>query len=134
MPFKLSQKPTYKWPVPLVIPTDDGKRVKSNFDAEFRRLTQTRINELVNDAKRYERGRFYDEDESAVAMDQATAREILAGWHGIIDDDGEPIPFGEASLDKLLEIPTAAAQIVRAWFESIDIAKRKNSPASLTTG
>jgi hypothetical protein len=132
MPFKLSQKPTYEWPVPLVIPTDNGKRIKSNFDAEFRRLTQTRINELVRDARQFERGRLYDEETEA--MDQSTAREILAGWSGIVDDEGEPVPYSEAALNQLLEIPTVAAQIVRAWFESIDIAKRKNSSASLTTG
>ena len=123
MPFTLQQKPTYSWPVPLVIPTDDGQRVKSNFDAEFRRLSQTRINEIVRLAKATERSRSYDEEDEL--LDQDAARELLAGWSGIVDEKGEEIPFGEASLAKLLELPTVAAQIVRAWFESIDIAKKK---------
>lgn len=123
MPFTLQQKPTYCWPVPLVIPTDDGQRIKSNFDAEFRRLSQTRINEIVRLAKATERSRSYDEEDEL--LDQDAARELLAGWSGIVDEKGEQIPFSESALTKLLEIPTVAAQIVRAWFDSIDIAKKK---------
>ena len=95
MPFTLQQKPTYSWPVPLVIPTDDGQRVKSNFDAEFRRLSQTRINEIVRLAKATERSRSYEEEDEL--LDQDAARELLAGWSGIVDEKGEEIPFGEAS-------------------------------------
>jgi hypothetical protein len=124
MSFKLNQSETYDWPVPLLIPTDNGKKIKANFDATFRRLTQTRINAIVRQAKAFERSRVYDEE--AELQDQDTAREILAGWNGVLDDDDEQIPFSESALNKMLDIPTVAAQIVRAWFESIDIAKRKN--------
>ena len=125
MPFTLQQDPTYSWTVPLVIPTDDGQ-AKDSFVAEFRRLSQTRINEIVRIYKESERSRSYDEGDEFV--DQDLARELLAGWRDVInvvDGKKEQIPFSDAALTKLLELPTVAAQIIRAWFESIDISKKK---------
>jgi hypothetical protein len=124
MAFVLKQTNTYTWPVTLVLPVDGGRRDKQTFDGEFRRLPQTRINQIVRLARMSERGRLNDDEE---LLDQDAAKELLAGWAGIIDDEGKEIPFSDGALGQLLEIPTVAGQIVRAWFESIDTAKRKNS-------
>lgn len=122
MAFVLKQSPTYKWPIPLVLPTDGGRREKHTFDGEFRRLPQSRINEVIRLARLQERGKLDDEE----LQDGDLAREVLAGWSGVTDDDAKEIPFSEAALAQLLEIPTVAGQIVRAWFESIEVAKKKN--------
>ena len=58
--------------------------------------------------------------------DQDAAKEVLAGWSGVVDDDSKEIPFSDSALTQLLEIPTVAGQIIRAWFDSLDVAKRKN--------
>ena len=50
----------------------------------------------------------------------------MAGWSGVIDKDGKEIPFSEKALDRMLEIPRVAAQIVLAWFDSIEVGKKKN--------
>lgn len=121
MSFVLKQKPTYSWPVPLIIPTDGGRREKFSFDAEFRRLPQSRINEIIKVARAMELGRS-DED----LDDKSAAAEILADWSGITDDDGKPVPFSQAALEQLLEIPTVAGQIVKAWFASMEVAKKGN--------
>ena len=123
MAFVLKQSDTYTWPITLVLPVDGGRREKHTFDGEFKRLPQTRINEIVRQARAMERGRL-NEDE--VLEDQDAASEILVGWSNVVDDDGNEIPFSTKSLDQLLEIPTVAGQIVRAWFESLEVAKRKN--------
>lgn len=123
MAFVLKQKATYVWPVPLVIPVDGGRREKYTFDGEFRRLPQTRINEIIKLARAMELGRV-DDDEAL--DDKAAAAEILAGWAGVTDDDGKEIPFSEAALNQLLEIPTVAGQIIRAWFNSMELAKKGN--------
>lgn len=123
MAFVLKQSNTYTWPVALVLPVDGGRRDKHTFDGEFRRLPQTRINQIVRLARASERGRLNDDEE---LLDQDAAKELLAGWSGVVDDDGKEIPFSDSALAQLLEIPTVAGQIVRAWFESIDTAKRKN--------
>lgn len=123
MAFVLKQSNTYTWPIALVLPVDGGRRDKHTFDGEFKRLPQTRINQIVRLARASERGRLNDDEE---LLDQDAAKELLAGWSGVIDDDGKEIPFSDSALAQLLEIPTVAGQIVRAWFESIDTAKRKN--------
>lgn len=123
MAFVLKQSATYSWPVTLILPVDGGRREKHTFEGEFRRLPQTRINEIVRQARAMERGRI-NEDE--VLEDQDAAKEILVGWSGVVDDDGAEMPFTDKLLDQLLEIPTVAGQIVRAWFESLEVAKRKN--------
>ena len=123
MSFVLKQSASYTWPITLVLPVDGGRREKHTFDGEFKRLPQTRINEIVRQARAMERGRL-NEDEGL--EDQDAARELLIGWAGVVDDDGKDIAFTESALTQLLEIPTVAGQIVRAWFESLEVAKRKN--------
>lgn len=123
MAFVLKQSSTYTWPIQIVLPTDGGRKEKFTFDGEFRRLSQTRINELRRVARAMELGRISDEEE---LVDQDGAREVLAGWSGVVDDDGKEIPFTESALAQLLEIPNVAGQILKAWFESIEVAKRKN--------
>lgn len=123
MSFVLKQSASYTWPITLILPVDGGRREKHTFDGEFKRLPQSRINEIVRLAREMERGRL-NEDESL--EDQDAAREVLVGWSGVVDDDGKEIPFSDGTLGQLLEIPTVAGQIVRAWFESLEVAKRKN--------
>jgi hypothetical protein len=57
---------------------------------------------------------------------QTLAKEMLIGWSGIVDDAGKEVPFSESALGQLLEIPSVATQIVRAFYESYEDAKRKN--------
>ena len=123
MAFVLKQSATYTWPITVIITMDGGRRDKHTFDGEFRRLPQSRINEIIRLARAAERGRLNDDEEF---LDQDAAKEILAGWSGVVDDDAKEIPYSENALAQLLDIPTVAGQIVRAWFDSLDVAKRKN--------
>jgi len=123
MAFVLKQSASYTWPITLVLPVDGGRREKHTFDGEFKRLPQTRINEIVRQARAMERGKLADDE---ALEDQDAAREVLIGWAGVVDDDAKDIPFSDTALAQLLEIPTVAGQIVRAWFESLEVAKRKN--------
>jgi hypothetical protein len=122
MAFVLKQSASYTWPVPLLIPVDGGRREKHSFDAEFKRLPQSRINEIIKLARALELGRGDDE----ALDDKSAAKEILIGWTGITDDAGKDVPFSESALDQLLEIPTIAGQIIKAWFSSMEVAKRGN--------
>ena len=123
MAFVLSQSDSYTWPVTLVIPVDGGRREKHSFDAEFKRLSQTRINEIVRQAKESSGEIAKD---PAMLEDQTACAEILIGWSNVVDDKGDDVPFSIKALDQLLELPTIAAQIIRAWSESLEVAKRKN--------
>jgi len=122
MAFVLNKSATYTWPVRISLATDGGKKTVETLDVEFRRLPQSRITELVQQARAAERGR----DDDAALDDRESAREMIAGWDGVVDDAGKAVPFSEAALGQLLEIPTVAGQIVQAWFESLKEGKRKN--------
>lgn len=111
--FKIVQKATYTWPVTLDLPADGGKTEKQTFDAEFKRLTQTRVEEI---RMAVERGEMRDSE---------LAREAMVGWSGIVDDDG-PVPFSEKARDQLLDIPQVSGAIVMALLASLSGAKRKN--------
>lgn len=112
--FVISQKTTYTWPVTVEFPVDGGKTDKQTFDGEFKRMTQTRINEL---RAVIERGEITDTE---------LAREVLAGWEGVNDANGDAVPFTERSRDQLLDVPLVAAAVVLAWLGSLTGAKRKN--------
>lgn len=124
MAFVLKQSATYTWPVLLLIPVDGGKREKHTLDIEYKRLPQTRIDEIIRLARLIDAGKGEPEDEEAM---NKVPREIIAGWSGVTDDQGEPILFSEARLTELLLIPTVGGQIVKAWFESMAAAKKPTS-------
>jgi hypothetical protein len=123
MSFVLQQSESYSWPITIILPVDGGRREKHTFDGEFKRLPQSRINEIIKLARAMELGRIAEDEE---LNDQEAAQEVLVGWSGIQDFDGNEIPFTQKALAELLEIPTLASQIVKAWFESIEVGKRKN--------
>jgi hypothetical protein len=126
MAFVLKQSTSYKWPIKLIIPTDGGRQETHTFDGEFKRLPQSRLNEVMKLARDVERGRA-DADE---VEDQGLARELLIGWSGVVDDAGKEIPFSESAMTQLVEIPMVAGQVIKHFFESIksekEPGKRKN--------
>lgn len=111
--FKIVQNPTYSWPVTVELPTDGGKTEKATFDAEFKRLTQSRVDEI---RQAVERGEMRDSD---------LAREALVGWSGVVDADAQ-VPYSEKARDQLLDIPMVSTAIVMALLGSLNGAKRKN--------
>lgn len=126
MAFVLSQSQSYSWPVSINLPADGGKREKSSFDALFKRLPQSRINEIQQlvqqRIKSAERG---DELDNGVT-DQSIAAEILVGWAGILDADGDDVPYSEAVKAQLLDVPMMAGALIEAYFTSLVELKRKN--------
>lgn len=112
--FVISQKQTYTWPVTVEFPVDGGKTDRQTFDAEFKRMSQTRINEIRGLIERNE------------VTDTELAREVLVGWEGVNSDNGDAVPFSERARDQLLDVPLVAAAVVMAWLGSLTGVKRKN--------
>jgi hypothetical protein len=111
--FKLKQSDSYSWPVKVQLPASGGSHEDHTFDAEFKRVSQTRIKLLA------------EQIENRDISDQDLCKEILLGWNGI-QDEGKEIPFSETARNQLLDIQCVAGAIVAAFFESISGAKRKN--------
>ena len=114
MSFVLKQADTYKWPVSHDMPVDGGKHARYTFEAEFKRITQTRIREIDEQIK----NNTIDEIEFL--------KEVLLGWDGINDEDGNPIKFSQKALAQVIDVPMLATSISKAFFDSIAGAKRKN--------
>ena len=126
MAFVLNQSQSYSWPVSINLPSDGGKREKSSFDALFKRLPQSRINEIQREVQLRVKANEKGEDTGEGISDQSIAAEILVGWDGIVDGDGEPVPFSNAVKAQLLDVPLMAGSLVAAYFESLVEQKRKN--------
>ena len=126
MGFKLSTATSYPWPV-----AGELAGTRYSFTAEFAFLDQERIDYLlVASAKRAALLKRGEDDASLEGVTaRAIAAEVLVGWSGVTDDDGEPIDFTAASADKFLRIQGVAAAIVEAWGESLEGGKRGNSKA-----
>jgi hypothetical protein len=58
--------------------------------------------------------------------DQSIAAEILVGWSGILDADGDDVPYSEAVKAQLLDVPMMAGALIEAYFTSLVELKRKN--------
>jgi len=58
--------------------------------------------------------------------DQSIANEILVGWSGIVDGDGDEVPYSETVKAQLLDVPMLAGALIEAYFASLVELKRKN--------
>jgi hypothetical protein len=126
MAFVLSQSQSYSWPVVLRLPADGGKREKSTFDAVFKRLPQSRINEIQQLAQQRLKAAEHNDDLDNGVTDQSIADELLVGWAGVVDADGDEVPFTETAKAQLLDVPMVAGALIGAYFESLVEQKRKN--------
>jgi len=124
--FVLSQSQSYSWPVVIRLPADGGKREKASFDAVFKRLPQSRINEIQQQVQQRMRAAEQGEDLDNGVTDQSIADEILMGWSGIVDGDGDEVPYSEGAKAELLDVPMVAGALIGAYFESLVEQKRKN--------
>lgn len=115
MAFVISKATKYSWPVQLEIPVDGGKHEKQTFDAEFKRIPQSKIKEILDGIK-----------SESITDDVALARDLMVGWAGVKDNENNDIPFSEKSFSELLDIPGVAGAIVKTFFESLAGARRKN--------
>lgn len=126
MAFVLKQSPTYKWPVSFRVPTDGGKYEKQSFDAEFKRLPQSRINEIQAEVQARLKAAEKGEPCEGEISDISIADEVLAGWEGIVDDEGDEISYSATSKAQLLNVPMMAGAIIESYFDSVVGKKTKN--------
>ena len=125
MSFILKSSSSYTWPVTFYQP-ENGTRKEQSFDAQFKQLPQTRINEIqVLVQKRVKSIQEGEEDTSGIT-DQSIPNEVLVGWEGIEDGEGAPVPFSSKTKKQILDIPMLASAIIESYFDSLVEAKAKN--------
>lgn len=119
--FKISGSDTYFTPVIVEVPDGTGKGIKHSFKVKFRRLTQT---ELVEVYRRIDVNQLAEGEEKL--MDAELLRDVMVGWEGVQDPNGNDVDFNEENMAALLEIFPVRPTIVTAYFDSIKTGKRKN--------
>jgi hypothetical protein len=99
---------TFKWPVTVEEPSDGGTFDSSTFDAVFKRLGRSEF------AKLSEKG--------DVQMLQA----VLVGWDGISDEDGQAVPFSQATLKEFADDPYWIRGVLKAYTGTFESAREGN--------
>jgi hypothetical protein len=112
--FKIAQKPSYSVLVNVELPGDKGKSKTVQFTALFKRLSQTEIESIHERANEGE------------LKDTELIDEVLIGWDGVQDSDGNALDFNDDNLATLLDIFPVRPTIVKAFFTSLKGAKEKN--------
>jgi hypothetical protein len=108
MAFVLKKVSSYKWPVAVDVPVDGGKFKKETFTAVFKKMSRSAFNDLI------EQG------------DDALISEIVEGWEGIKDEDGDEIEYSDATRDELFDDPYVLRAVINAYTESLLGAQAKN--------
>lgn len=121
----------YFWPVS--IPTAvDGEVVDCVVEIYFNRVGQKRKKEILalcaEANKAYQEGGTISEIEEI--SDELLAAELVGGWRGVVNKNGEEQPFTEEGKSILLNRENAAAAIVSTWFDSLSQRKAGNSQST----
>ena len=113
--FTLDLSHTYRANVTVYIRDAEGAQQPHTFQADFLRMGP-------------EAFRDYMAQVSANGLDdRAVAAHVLQGWHGIADDQGQPVAYSEGTKTALLGgVTGAATAIARVWHESVMDDVRKN--------
>lgn len=100
--FKLSTSDSYKYPVIVKIVDGTGRTNTYSFEAVFKRLPQSEIDSLLASSK------------NEGVRDEDVVDQVLIGWSGIVDEQGEPVPFNHDTRHQVLDICPVRACVVKA--------------------
>ena len=104
MAFKVVKRNKLPVPVKGKLQDDDGKPVHFDITLVCARLTQDEINAALT-----------DKNEPVTAF----VKRIALGWEGVIDEQGEQLPFSEAALADVLAQPGMASVCSQAYLNNV---------------
>lgn len=104
--FKLGFADRFTYPVSFEVVSDGGKRNKFSFDAVLKRPSREEYQAYIKAA--------VDGEKS----DLDIAREVLLGWKGVQDENGDDLPFSETARDNVLNITPVLPAVIDAFMES----------------
>ncbi|KQV78472.1 hypothetical protein ASD15_21915 [Massilia sp. Root351] len=108
MAFKIAVTPTYMAKIVVELLNMHGKHEKSDFMAEFKRVS---LDEL---------------DELRTLPQKEVLQKVLVGWSGLLDESNTSVPYNQMNFDVVLAIPQAFAALSEGFWASIFKAKEKN--------
>lgn len=115
MSFVLSEKPTYLWTVNVQTPdpTRPGRWKTHTFTATFKKLPPLEVQELLTHLAEPDLG-----FEERYQRENDFIKEMVKGWDGIAEENGEPFLFSEEHRDRLLDVPEVRRALFDAYFDS----------------
>jgi hypothetical protein len=139
--FHLYQPDYIEWPVSVDLPAKGGTKKAYSFTAHFHVLDQDDCQELqdqhnqmlVTMRRRLDVLQGYDKDDATFTEKLPCSYEdladaVLCGWGAeVVDPDGEPIEFTDASKARLYRIQGAAAAVFLSWLESLGKPSEKGA-------
>ena len=123
--FILKKEATFTHPIVFYTPSDGGTQKEETFDAVFKIIPQSRINEIGVQAQKKQKELDEGIFDGVKISDYMIADEILVGWDGITDGE-KPIPFTTATKKQLLDIAGLANILVEKYFNEVTKQKTKN--------
>lgn len=107
--FKRNPAPQFTVLVPLSVP---GQEAPVDLKVTFRHKNRDAIQAWMLNG----------------APDAVKMHEVMVGWDGMQDADGQPVPYSIAELQGLLQdFPAAAGELYRAYLRELTASKAKNS-------
>ena len=123
--FILKKEATFTHPIVFYTPGDGGTQKEETFDAIFKIIPQSRINEIGVQAQKKQKELDEGIYDGVKISDYLIADEILVGWDGITDGEN-PVPFTKATKKQLLDIAGLANILVEKYFNEVTKQKTKN--------
>lgn len=123
--FILKNEATFTHPIVFTTPADGGTQKEETFDAIFKIIPQSRINEIALQAQKKQKELNDGIFDGTEISDFMIADEILVGWDGITDGN-DPVPFTKATKKQVLDIAGLANLLVTKYFEEVSKQKVKN--------
>tara|TARA_Y100001938_G_scaffold144618_1_gene219530 strand:+ start:463 stop:837 length:375 start_codon:yes stop_codon:yes gene_type:complete len=123
--FILKKEATFTHPIVFYTPSDGGTQKEETFDAIFKIISQSRINEIGIQAQKKQKELDEGIFDGVKISDYMIADEILVGWDGITDGEN-PVPFTKATKKQLLDIAGLANILVEKYFNEVTKQKTKN--------
>ena len=123
--FILKKEATFTHPIVFYTPGDGGTQKEETFDAVFKIIPQSRINEIGLQAQQKKNELDKGIMDGTDISDLLIADEILVGWDGITDGNN-PVPFTKATKKQVLDIAGLANLLVTEYLEVVAQQKTKN--------
>lgn len=108
MAFVLKKVSSYKWPVSVEVPVDGGKFKKETFTAIFKKMSRSAFNDLIE------------------AGDDALIDQIVEGWEGVKDEDGDELEYNDENKVALFDDPYVLRAVITAYTDSVTGLQAKN--------
>lgn len=100
--LKIGQSDAFWYPAKVSILNEDGQTENFEFEAKFKRLGREALDGIT---KTY-------------ADDVALMRDVLVGWRGVVDENGDPLPFTDENREAVLNLWPVQPALSRAFKDA----------------